>query len=327
MPSLRQTQASSQNFNFLYNKCIEDIVLKEKIAQLKSKLSGGVAPAMATPLQADGYAVNRDVVPQLADFLIEKGASGLFVGGTTGEGILLPLEQRMILQETAVSAVNKRVPVILQTGTNNLADTITLTQHAQAVGADAIAVVTPFFYGMHDEGLAAYYRTIAETVPEIPLLLYDIPHLAVNGISPALLAHLGNHVPSVAGVKCSRPNAQIVRQLIAAAPAHTMVLAGNEAIALGSLAMGADGLISGLSTAVPEPFVALTQAVTQGRLAEAQQIHDKINQMLAQMPAGARIGGIKQILADRGIPMGTAVPPRPMPTKPIWPHIEAILNA
>ena len=301
--------------------------MKEKIAQLKSKLSGGVAPAMATPLQADGYSVNKDVIPQLAAFLIEKGVTGLFVGGTTGEGVLLSLEQRKILQETAVSTTNKRVPVILQTGTNNLADTITLSQHAQKVGADAVAVVTPFFYGMHDEGLAAYFRAIAEAVPDLPLLLYDIPHLAINGISPALLARLGNELPSVAGVKCSRPDAQMVRQLIAAAPKHTMVLAGNEAIALGSLAMGADGLISGLSTAVPEPFVALTQAVAQGNLAEAQQIHDKINQMLAQMPAGARIGGIKQILAERGILMGTAVPPRPMPTKPIWPHLEAILNA
>ncbi len=301
--------------------------MKEKIAQLKSNLSGRVAPAMATPLQADGYSVNKEAIPQLVDFLIEKGASGLFVGGTTGEGVLLSLDQRKILQETAVSAAHNRVPVILHTGTNNLVDTIMLSQHAQEIGADAIAVVTPFFYGMHDDGLAAYYTAIANAVSEIPLLLYDIPQMAVNGISPALLARLGNELPSIAGVKCSRPDAQMIRQLLAAAPTHTMVLAGNEAIALGSLAMGADGLISGLSTAVPEPFVALTQAFAQGNLAEAQQIHNKINQMLAQMPAGARIGGIKQILTERGIPMGTAVPPRPMPTEPIWPQLEMILNA
>lgn len=301
--------------------------MKERIAQLKSKLSGGVAPAMATPLQADGYSVNKEVIPQLVNFLIEKGASGLFVGGTTGEGVLLSLAERKILHETAVSAAQNRVPVLLHTGTNNLADTITLSLHAQEIGADAIAVVTPFFYGMHDDGLAAYYTAIANAVSEIPLLLYDIPQLAINGISPALLARLGSELPSVAGVKCSRPDAQMIRQLIAAAPEHTMVLAGNEAIALGSLAMGAHGVISGLSTAVPEPFVALTQAFAQGNLAEAQQIHNKINQMLAQMPAGARIGGIKQILTERGIPMGTAVPPRPMPTEPIWPQLEMILNA
>ncbi len=301
--------------------------MQEKIAALKAKLQNGVTPAMATPLQKDGYTVNRAVIPQLVDFLLEAGVVGLFPGGTTGEGILLSLEERMRLHETAVTAVNNRVPVIIHAGSNNLADTITLAQHAQHVGADAIAVVTPYFYGMHEESLAAYYHQIGNAVPNLPLLLYDIPHLAVNGISPTLFARLGAELPSLAGIKCSRKDAQLIRQLIAVKQAHALVLVGNEAIALGTLAMGADGLISGLSTAVPEPFVALTQAVAANDLPQAQKIHTQINQILAQLPSGARIGAVKQILTERGIAMGTAVPPRPMPTAPIWAHIEAILNA
>lgn len=301
--------------------------MKQKIAELKQQLKYGVAPAMATPLAEDGYTVNTAVIPQLADFLIEKGGCGLFVGGTTGEGVLLPVEQRMILHETAVVTANKRVPVIVHAGTNNLADTLTLARHAVEIGANAIAVVTPFFYGMDDDGLADYFIAVAKAVPDMPMLLYDIPQLAVNGISPALLARLGAELPSLAGVKCSRTDSQIIRQLIAVAPEHTFILAGNEPIALASLAMGVDGLITGLSTAVPEPFVALTKAFGEGDLVAAQRIHVMINRMLAEMPNGARIGGIKQILAERGIPVGTAVPPRPMPTAPLWPKIEAILSA
>lgn len=300
--------------------------MKEKIAVLKGKLRGGVAPAVATPLLADGVTVNTAVLPHLLAFLLDAGSSGLFVGGTTGEGVLLSEAERMRLHETAVSAVNGRAPVLLHTGTNRLDSTIALSRHAAEIGADAIAVVTPFFYGMDDDGLAAYFHEIAASVPELPLLLYDIPQQAVNGISPALLRRLGEEIPTLAGIKSSRPDAQIVRQLIDAAPEHLVVLVGNEAVALGLLALGADGLISGLSTAVPEPYVALTRAFFRGDIAEAQKQQRLINRLLAQLPKGARIGAIKQILTGRGFAMGTAVPPRPMPDVDVWDQIRPLLN-
>jgi dihydrodipicolinate synthase/N-acetylneuraminate lyase len=300
--------------------------MKEKIALLKEKLQGGVCPAMATPLLPDGMTVNTAVISQLADFLLTAGSKGLFVGGTTGEGILLSEAERMRLHETAVTVANGRLPVLLHTGTNQLASTIALSQHAASIGADAIAVVTPYFYTMHDDALFDYYRTVAASVPDLPLLLYDIPQLAINGISPALLGRLAQEIPSLAGMKSSRPDAQLVRQLIEMAPDSLIVLAGNEAAALGMLALGADGLISGLSTAVPEPFVALTRLFAQGKMAEAQQQQRIINQMLTQLPKKARIGAVKQILTARGIPMGTAVPPRAMPDFDVWAKIRPLLN-
>lgn len=300
--------------------------INEKIARLKESLRGGVSPAMATPVLADGMTVNTAVIPALVDFLLQAGCKGLFVGGTTGEGVLLSDTERMRLHETAVTATNGRAPALLHVGTNNLASTIALARHAADVGADAIAVVTPFFYGMHDDGLAAYYHAVAAAVPNMPLLLYDIPQMAVNGISPALLARLGREMPSLAGIKSSRPDAQIVRQLIDAAPEHVVFLVGNESVALGLLGLGADGLISGLSTAVPEPYVAMTQAYFQGDMATAQQQQRLINALLAQLPNGARIGAIKQILTGRGIVMGTAVPPRSMPDADVWAAVRPLLK-
>ena len=251
---------------------------------------------------------------------------GLFVGGTTGEGILLSVSERMRLHETAVSAANGRLPVLLHTGTNQLAGTIALSQHAAAIGADAIAVVTPYFYSMADDALADYYHAVAASVPDMPLLLYDIPQLALNGISPGLLRRLAQELPSLAGMKSSRTDMQLVRQLLDTMPDSLIMLAGNEAVALGLLALGVDGLISGLSTAVPEPYVALTRLFFQGKMAAAQQQQRIINQMLAQMPKKVRIGGIKQILAARGIAVGTAVPPRPMPDFDVWMKIRPLLD-
>lgn len=301
-------------------------MVNEKIAQLKAKLRGGVAPAVATPLLADGMTVNTAVLPDLINLLLNAGVSGLFVGGTTGEGVLLSDSERMRLHETAVTVASGRVPVILHTGANQLASTLALCRHAESIGADAVAVVCPFFYKMDDDGLAAYYHAVATAVPDLPLMLYDIPQLAVNGISPALMARMGREIPSLLGIKSSRPDAQIVRQLIDAAAPHLLFLVGNEAAALGLLALGADGLISGLSTAVPEPFVALTKAFFSGDMAEAQRQQRQINALLATLPGGARIGAIKQILTGRGVPMGTAVPPRPMPSDDVWLKIRPLLE-
>ncbi|RMG93945.1 MAG: dihydrodipicolinate synthase family protein [Chloroflexi bacterium] len=298
-----------------------------KIEALKVRLSGGVAPAMATPLDGDGYAVNTAVLPALIDFLMSAGVKGLFVGGTTGEGILLAARERMRLHEAVVRYVNGRFPVIVHTGHNRLETAVSLTRHAEEIGADAIAAVTPYFYGVSEDALAAYYHALAAAAPNTPLLLYDIPQLAVNGITPTLLRRLSQELPTLAGLKTSRPDVQVVRQLIDAAAEHQIVLAGNESAALGLLALGADGLISGLSTAVPEPFVALTHAVSQGNLADGQQCQRVINKLLACLPAGERIGAIKRILTERGIPAGTAVPPRPMPHHPIWPTMQPLLTA
>ncbi len=300
--------------------------MKEKIANLKEKLRGGVTPAMATPVLDDGVTVNTAVIPDLVNFLLDAGVRGLFVGGSTGEGILLSEAERMRLHEAAISAVNGRVPVLVHVGTNRLPDTLALSRHAVEIGVDAIVVIMPYFYGMHDDGLADYCQAVAASAPDLPLLVYDIPHMAINGVSPALLRRLGQELPSLAGIKSSRPDAQIVRQLIDAAAENLVFLVGNEAVALGLLGLGADGLISGLSTAVPEPFVALTDAFFQGDMAEAQRQQRLINRLLAQLPGGARIGAIKQILTARGIPMGTAVPPRPMPKDDVWLQIRPLLD-
>ncbi len=300
--------------------------MQAKIKHLKSKLLHGVAPALATPLKADGYTVNTAVIPQLVQFLIDAGVSGLFVGGTTGEGILLDVPQRKRLHEAATKAANGRLPVILHIGGNRTDTAVTLAQHAAELQVDAIAAVTPYYYGVPEEGLINYYQAIAEAAPELPLLLYDIPQMAVNGITAVTMQSLIQKVPTIAGIKTSHRDVNAVRQIIDAAPASFIVLAGAESAALGTLALGTDGLISGLSTAVPEPFVALTKAMGAGNLIEARHHQLKINQILACLPLDKRIGAIKVILTERGIEMGTAVPPRPMPKAGIWPAMQAVLK-
>lgn len=298
--------------------------LQEAIQILAQRLAGGVAPALATPLEAAGTRFNPAVVPALIEFLLARGVSGFFVGGTTGEGVLLSPKERKSLHEVVVEVVNGRVPVLLHVGANSTAESLNLAHHGRDVGADALVAMTPYFIQMDDNALFEYFQTVATAVSDQPFMVYDIPQLAINGISPTLLQRLAAQLPNFAGIKCSRPDVQIIRQQLDVLPEGLIYLVGNERIALGALALGGTGLISGLSTAVPEPFVQMTTAFVAGNLPEARQAQRRINQMLDRLPA-ARIGAIKSILNERGIAVGTAVPPRPMPTEPVWPALEPLL--
>jgi dihydrodipicolinate synthase/N-acetylneuraminate lyase len=160
------------------------------------------------------------------------------------------------------------------------------------------------------------FEEVAAAAPELPLLIYDIPQMAINGVSPELLGRLGASTANFAGLKCSRLDAQVIRRLIDASPPNVALYAGNEAIALGSLALGAHALISGLATAIPEPFVALTGSFSRGNIAAAQEEQRRINRLLALLPAGARLAPSSAILEQRGIPAGGCVPPRPTQTCP-----------
>lgn len=298
----------------------------DAISQLKASLSNGVSPAMATPLVPGTYEVNLAVVPLLVDFLLAAGTSGLFVGGTTGEGILLDNDQRMALHQAGIEAADGRAPVLVHVGSQRTADAIVLARHAVAHGADAIVCVTPWFYGVNDDALLRHFLAVAAAVPDTPFFVYDIPQFAVNGISSVLAGRLAAEIGSLAGLKCSRVDVQIVRQLADALPMDKMLLAGNESAALGLLVLGADGLISGLSTAVPEPFVRLTQAYAAGDIPRAQQYQEVINQLLPLLPPGMRLGGIKRVLEERGIPVGPPTPTLAGTTIDIWPSMQAVLD-
>ena len=168
----------------------------DRVRQLVDRIAFGVTPAMATPLTAAGLQVNLPAVDALVDFLIDAGVKGLFVGGTTGEGILLETSERQRLHEQAMKAIAGRVPALIHVGANTTAESVALATHAYSIGAEAIVAVTPTFYPMPDSALADYFGELAAAAPGTPLLAYDIPHMAVNGVSPALMQRLANDLPA-----------------------------------------------------------------------------------------------------------------------------------
>lgn len=293
---------------------------------LQNLLKHSVIPAVATPFYASGYHVNTDIVPALTSFLIEQGAGGLFVGGTTGEGVVLDLDSRCRLHEATIMAVDGRVPVLLHIGANSTRDACALAAHAQAIGADGIVAMTPHFYPLSADEQLLYFEAVAKNAPNTPLFLYEIPHYANNAISAALYHQAQAKIHRLVGLKTSRSNSAEIHQLLENVDQETMVLVGNEGALLELLQAGAYGSISGLASAIPEPFVALMNAVKQGDWEEGRRWQEIIQQLLDKLKGVPRIGAIKAILMARGVNVGPPMPPRGSADPAIWHELQPLLQ-
>ncbi len=298
---------------------------KQDIIALKDRVSFGISPALATPLS--GYEVKTDVAAGLATWLIEKGSKGLFIGGTTGEGITLDHDQRKRLHAAAIPACKQAGGVVMaHAGTNNLRDTLDLATHAAEHGAEIVAVLPGYFYGLADDAIFDYAAAVSKAIPEIGLMVYDIPHMAVNGVSPALLKRLIAEIPNFVGVKSSQGSAVGVRALVEMLDDARFILTGNEKMASGLQTLGAAGMITGLSTAIPEPFIAIGNGIKAGDIAAVQKAQGQINRILDLTPPGKRIAFLKKLVTERGFDVGDPLPPRPSTDQTFWPQAEAILS-
>ena len=150
------------------------------------KLYGVVVP-IVTPL-TNSDSIDTESIKKLVDHCIENGVECLYPCGTTGEMMYLTPEERKLVAETVVNHTAGRVPVFVQVGAWNQKDTVELAQHAAAIGADGIGVVTPVFFKLSDRGLIDFYKTVAGSVPaDFPVYLYGIPQNAAG------LSQCGRH--------------------------------------------------------------------------------------------------------------------------------------
>ncbi len=264
----------------------------------------GVIPALLTPFEEGGQAIDWAACERLCDYLIEKGVHGVFAGGTTGEGMLLAMAERKDLAKRVVKHVKGRMKVIMHTGALNVFETIELTQHARKVGADAVGVVAPYFYTYDHSALLDYFLKVAEAVPEFPVFLYNIPGNAKNELSPDLVAELVDKADNIVGIKHSAGDLYSMEKY-ADIDGFT-VICGNDRLMLPALMAGAKGAVSSTSNSFPEPFVRLYNAFLGGDLKEALRQQAIIRRLTEVMKAGAFVATYKLVLSWKGV-MGDSV--------------------
>lgn len=269
------------------------------------KKFSGVYPAVITPFTAEGE-VDVEKLTHYIDYLA-KNVDGLFVGGSYGSGPIMTVEQRKTLAEITVKTAAGRVPVILHIGTTNLNDTIELAKHAESVGADAIAAVTPYYYRHTPEVIKAYYKDIIDAV-NIPVILYNNPkysNFTVNGDLLAELAEMG-----LEGVKDSSADIALFYDFMAKVKKPGFLfLIGSQTHLLPAVVAGAHGCVSGLSNAFPAFIKEIYEDCRAGKFAEARELQLKANLLRSVTGSGIPVPFYHAVLPMLGIDLG--LPKRP----------------
>jgi len=270
----------------------------------------GIISAMITPFTKGGEYVDFDKVGPLAEWLIARGAGGLFPCGTTGEGLLMSAEERKEVLEEVVTAAGKRTLVIAHTGAMDTATTIELTEHARACGASAAAIVAPGFYTYDDAALRRYYRTIAEAVKGFPVLMYNIPGCAKNALSAELILDLATTVENMAGIKDSSGSMTLLTQLLGNAPKGFNVINGADEYGYQAFLAGAPAVVSGTSNVVLELYKGVYDHVRAGNLKKAWEYQVRLEKATRIFEYGRNLAVFKEGLRLRGFEAGFVRPPQ-----------------
>jgi N-acetylneuraminate lyase len=268
------------------------------------KLLKGILPATVTPLDKDGRFAPA-VFERLLERLYGAGVHGVYVCGSTGEGMLLPPDQRQRIVETAVASTPRGRHVVVHVGAASLEDALALSSHAAKAGAYAISSLPPLSGQFGFAEVFRYYEALARA-SDLPLLVYYFPDLSPAISSAEQLESLSS-LPNVLGVKFT--DFDLYRMSLLARPDRSLFNGRDEVLAAGLL-MGADGGIGTFYNLVPELFVQIYTSAAAGRWEEARAAQQRVNALIRTTLQYPLFPAVKQILAWTGLDCGTCLPPR-----------------
>jgi dihydrodipicolinate synthase/N-acetylneuraminate lyase len=270
----------------------------------------GIVTAMLTPFTKGGEHVDYDKIGPLAEGILRSGVHGLFVCGTTGEGLLMSADERQAVLEEVASVVRGKCKLVAHTGAMDLATTLELTIHAAESGAHAAAVVTPGFYPYDDRAIEAYYSAVANAVKGFPFFLYNIPGFARNKISLASVLRLAEKHDNIVGIKDSSGDMVFLGKLLANVPKGFKVMNGCDEFGHQALAAGACGAVSGTSNAFGDIYVKIFEAVKANNHEQARKQQHVLNKVCEALTYGATLGLFKEAVHLRGLDAGYTRPPQ-----------------
>ncbi|MBQ8582582.1 MAG: 4-hydroxy-tetrahydrodipicolinate synthase [Ruminococcus sp.] len=237
---------------------------------MKNTIFTGAAVAIVTPMNADG-SINYDVFADIIEEQIAGGTDAIVVCGTTGEASTMTDEEHIEAIRFTVEKVAKRVPVIAGTGSNDTGYAIELSKEAEAVGADALLQVTPYYNKTSQRGLVAHFTAIADAV-NIPIILYNVPSRTGMTISIDTYIELSKH-PNIVATKEASGNFSLIAEI--AAKTDLDIYSGNDDQVLGVLAFGGKGVISVSSNVIPKEKHDMVMLYLNGEREKALELQNK----------------------------------------------------
>ncbi len=256
----------------------------------------GSMPALVTPFR-DGE-VDFETLRALVEWHVAEGSSGLVPVGTTGESPTLSHEEHEQVIEAVVDAAAGRLPVIAGAGSNNTTEAMRFMRHAEAVGADAALVVTPYYNKPTQAGMIAHFRMVHDCC-ELPIIIYNIPGRSVVDMLPATMAELAK-LPRIIGVKDATGDVVRVSEQRALCGAAFVQLSGEDPSALGFNAHGGVGCISVTANVAPRLCAEFQAATLAGDYATALEYQDRLMPLHRAIFIEPGLAGAKYALARLG---------------------------
>ncbi|MDD5760254.1 MAG: 4-hydroxy-tetrahydrodipicolinate synthase [Desulfobulbaceae bacterium] len=239
----------------------------------------GAYVAVVTPF-IDGN-VDEQGLKDLIEFQIQNGTSGIVPCGTTGESATLSHEEHHRVVELTIKTVNGRVPVLAGTGSNSTSETIELTRHAKAAGADGALIITPYYNRPSPEGLYQHFKTVAQAV-DIPIILYNVPSRTGVNMMPETVARCAA-IKNIVGIKEATANLCQISEVIRLCPKEFVVMSGDDFTALPTIAIGGTGVISVTSNVAPRDMAAIIDLALAGEYEKAKEAHYKLFPIMSAM--------------------------------------------
>ncbi len=261
----------------------------------------GCATALVTPFGADG-GVDVERMRALVGRQCEAGVRLLVPCGTTGESVTMSEEEnRRVIGLTVEVAKAHGARVIAGAGSNSTAHAVSNARAAQAAGADAVLIVAPYYNKPTQEGLYQHFRTVAEAVAPLPVVLYNVPGRTSSNIAAETTLKLAREIENVAAVKEASGNLAQIMEILRERPEGFLVLSGDDALTFAMMALGADGLVSVASNEAPGPLSRMVDAALAGRWDEARELHYRLLPLMDVNFVESSPGPVKAALALMGL--------------------------
>ena len=259
----------------------------------------GTGTALLTPFKAD-LSVDYDALKEIVYHQLNGGVDALIVLGTTGESPVIDFEERNKIISLVVEEVNRKIPVIVGTGSNNTKHVIELNKQAEELKADCLLIVNPYYNKGTQESLVEHYKFISERT-KLPIILYNVPSRTAMNILPETAVRVHKECKNVIAIKEASGNISQIAHLISIKPESLSVLSGNDDQTLAIMASGGNGVISVFSNPYPADMKKITDALLKNDIKSARVLNNKYLGMMNALFVETSPAPVKYVMSKIGL--------------------------
>ena len=260
----------------------------------------GTFTALITPFLSDGN-VDFEAFEKIMQFQISQGIDGVVVGGSTGENFALSATEKEQMIKKAIEISAGRIKIIAGTGTNDTATSCRNTRAAFDLHADAALVVAPFYNKPVQRALVEHYGKVADSAPEMPIIIYNVPGRTSVNILPETIVTIARKFENVIAVKEASGNVEQMMAIIKDAPEKFSLLSGDDSLTFPVVAAGGRGVISTISNYLPGDFTKMTHLALEGKINEARELHYKYFDLMNLNFIETNPGPVKYVMSKLGL--------------------------